>query len=73
MANSNKAPAAEAAEHRPGETMTIEELAHVHQVPDWVMAGLIVANGWGQGKELTEIEFLKAKDAWLAGPMKGGK
>lgn len=52
-----------------GKLLTIEELAAKHGVDAWVMAGLKVANGWGAGKELTEQEFLRAKDKWLSGPM----
>ncbi len=51
------------------EMKTIEELAKIHQVPDWIMAGLQIAYNWGSGKELTEEEFLRAKDKWLGGPM----
>lgn len=55
------------------ELFTIEDLAQRLQVPGWVMAGVKVANGWGEGKMLTEAEFIKAKEAWLKRPMEGGK
>lgn len=53
--------------------VTIEELARRHQVPGWVLAGLKVANKWGAGKQLTEAEFIAARDKWLSGPMGGGE
>lgn len=49
--------------------LTIEHLAENHNVPGWVMVGLQARYGWGAGKEMTEKEFLKAKDNWLTGPI----
>jgi len=55
------------------ETMsTIEELAAKLNVPDWAFAGMKVSYAWGAGKELTEKEFLEARDKWLSGPMDKG-
>lgn len=51
---------------------TIEELAKKCNVPEWQMAGLKVANNWGKGKELSEADFLAARDAWLSGPINRG-
>ncbi|MCL6612628.1 MAG: hypothetical protein K6T66_13925 [Peptococcaceae bacterium] len=53
------------------EMFTIEDLAERLRVPVWVMAGLKAAYGWGEGKMLTESQFVKEKDAWLARPMEG--
>lgn len=47
--------------------LPIEHLAEIHDVPSWVMVGLQARYGWGAGKEMTEKEFLKAKDNWLTG------
>ncbi|MTI82741.1 MAG: hypothetical protein FH756_02345 [Firmicutes bacterium] len=51
-------------------TFTIEDLAQKHPTPAWVMAGLKTAYGWGEGKKLTEKQFIEAKDKWLRGPMR---
>ncbi|WP_034629491.1 hypothetical protein [Desulfotruncus alcoholivorax] len=51
-------------------TFPVEELADKHNMPLWMLAGLKAANNWGRGKELTEDEFLKARDKWLAGPIR---
>jgi len=51
----------------------VEELFKCFSVPVWMQAGMMAAYGWGQGKQLTEDEFVKAKSKWLSGPMKGGK
>ncbi len=51
-------------------TYTIEDLAQKHPTPAWVMAGLKAACGWGEGKKLTEKQFLDAKNKWLSGPMR---
>lgn len=52
------------------ELVPVEELAARNAVPAWMLKGLMAANGWGQGKQVTEAEFLKARDKWLKGPMK---
>lgn len=52
---------------------TIEALAEKHQIPPWTLAGAKAAYGWGEGKELTDAEFLKKVRTWLNGPMGGGE
>ncbi|NHM25460.1 hypothetical protein G7K71_08625 [Desulfofundulus sp. TPOSR] len=59
----------QAVEFPQGELLTIEELAARHSVPAWTMAGLKVAMAWGQGKRVSEQEFLEALTKWLSGPM----
>lgn len=54
-------------------SMPVEEWFKRFNVPGWVQAGMMAAYGWGQGKQLTENDFVKAKSKWLSGPMKGGK
>ena len=54
----------------PENTCPVEELAEKYNVPAWLLAGLKTANNWGRGKELTETDFLKARDKWLRGPAK---
>lgn len=51
------------------ETFPVEELAARLNVPAWAFNGMMVRYGWGKGKELTEHEFVKAKKAFLEGPM----
>lgn len=51
------------------ELFTVEELARRHGVPPWTLDGMMVAYKWGQGKRITEREFLKAKANFLSGPM----
>lgn len=55
------------------EEYTIEDLAQKHRVPGWAIAGLKAAYNWGQGKTLTEAQFLKQRDDWLKRPMGGVK
>jgi hypothetical protein len=64
-----KTDAEEVAGGQAEELLTIEELAERNRVPRWVMAGLKVAYGWGEGKQLTEKEFTEAVKTWLSGPM----
>ncbi len=49
----------------------VGELAKRFGVPGWTLDGMMVRYNWGRGKELSEKEFLQARDAFLGGPMKG--
>lgn len=49
--------------------LSIEKLAELHGIPDWMFAGMKAAYVWGAGKEMTEKDFLEARDKWLSGPM----
>lgn len=51
---------------------TIEDLARHLGTPAWVLVGVKAANDWGEGKAVTEQEFLACVDRWLKSPMSGG-
>lgn len=51
----------------------VEVLAERLDTPAWVVAGMKAANGWGEGKQLTEAEFKRAVTAWLGRPMGGDR
>lgn len=60
------------AKNAPAEDLAaIEDLARKHNLPGWVLAGAATAYGWGEGKRLSESEFLKAVERWLRRPMGG--
>ena len=53
----------------PEELLPIEVHFKELQIPDWIQAGVMVANGWAAGKEVSRSEFLAAKDAFLCSPI----
>lgn len=69
MGSKSSAAAPETEPQAAEEMQTIETLALSLAVPEWTMAGLKMAMGWGEGKEMTEAEFSAAMQDWLSGPM----
>ncbi|MDI3547889.1 MAG: hypothetical protein PWR10_1541 [Halanaerobiales bacterium] len=49
---------------------TIEKLARKNDIPDWILAGVKQRNRWGEGKKITEKEFLAKAKEFEKGPMK---
>jgi hypothetical protein len=49
----------------------IEELSKEFKTPDWQVGGLMAAQGWAAGKELTREEYKDALFKWLKGSMAG--
>lgn len=54
------------------EMQAIEKLAIEEKIPSWQLAGVMAANNWASGKQLTLAEFKAAREAFLKGPMTGG-
>lgn len=70
MAKNNANPEAAASDNpQVQELVAVEILAARHDIPDWTMAGLKTAMSWGDGKELTDQEFIDAVNTWLSGPI----
>ncbi len=53
------------------EMQAIEKLAIKEKIPSWQVAGVMAANNWASGKQLTLAEFKAALEAFLKGPMTG--
>jgi hypothetical protein len=56
-------------EDSPSGLLPIEKLKKLTGVKDSVFAGVMKANGWAEGLEMTEDEFKKAVDNWLKSPV----
>lgn len=50
----------------------IEKLKEDCQTKDYVFSGMMAANGWRSGKQVTKEEYVKAEAAFLKAPI-GGK
>lgn len=51
----------------------ITELAAERAMPAHALAGMCRANGWVEGKQLTDTEFETAMTAYIRRPMGGGR
>ncbi|MCC5911323.1 MAG: hypothetical protein JJT76_12880 [Clostridiaceae bacterium] len=60
-------------EEKTSQLKTIEELAEGLKLPPWKLAGAKAAYKWGEGKEMTEKEFLEKVQSWCKGSIKGVK
>lgn len=58
---------AKASAMQPIEKWQLQEKTPVH-----IFAGVKVASGWGEGKEVTLKDYQKALNSFLKGPMTGG-
>jgi hypothetical protein len=55
------------------ELLAIEEHAAKLKVSKPIVAAIMQAEGWAEGKKVTKTAFLAANDAFLNGPMGGKK
>lgn len=55
------------------ELRAVEDLAEEHRLQPWYLAGLRQATGWAPGKQVTEDDFLAAKEKFDQRRMGGGK
>ena len=53
--------------------MSIEELKQKLGVPDAVFEGTKAANGWKNGRQVTEKEFQEACEAFRRAPVDGSR
>ena len=55
------------------ELKPIEKLAETLNIATGIHEAVKVANGWKNGKQVTESQYKKAIDDFLNAPMRGGK